>query len=125
MRNFLCLTMSLARILNQHIKVFYASPVPSAAPTSVGISEVTSLSITVQWGPVNCSYHNGNITGYSVRYGVQGSDSTRQTVNTTETKLLIVGLQPSTIYTVQVAAVNNVGGGVYSDQLSIATAGLL
>ena len=102
-----------------------SNSVTSAAPASVRISEVTSSSITVQWEAVECIHHNGNITGYSVQYGVQGSDSTRQTVNTNETKLLILGLQPSTTYTVQVAAVNNVGRGAYSDQLTITTAGII
>ena len=50
---------------------------PSAALTSVRESGVTSFNITVQWGEVDCIYHNGDITGYSVQYGVQGSGSTQ------------------------------------------------
>ena len=44
-------------------------PAPFTPPTSVSVSEVTSSSITVQWGPVDCIHRNGNITGYSMQYG--------------------------------------------------------
>ena len=88
---------------------------PSAAPTSVSASS-TSNSITVQWGAVDCIHRNGDITGYSVRYGVQGSGST-QTVSVSgggATITTISGLTPSTTYSIEVAAVNNAGTGVYS-----------
>ena len=87
---------------------------PSAAPTSVRESGVTSSSITVQWGEVDCIHHNGDITGYSVRYGVQGSGST-QTRNVSITEATISSLLPSTTYSIEVAAVNSAGIGNYSD----------
>ena len=99
-------------------------PAPSAAPTSVSVSEVTSSSITVQWGAVDCIHRNGDITGYSVRYGVQGSVST-QTVSVSgggATMRLISGLMPSTTYSIEVAAVNNAGIGVYSPVIMKETA---
>ena len=75
----------------------------------MNVSGVTSSSITVQWGPVDCIHRNGNITGYKVKYGgkIHGS---------TETKYVITGLHT---YAVQVAAINNAGIGVYSDPLNI------
>ena len=98
-------------------------PAPSAAPTSVSVSS-TSSSITVQWGAVNCIDHNGDITGYSVRYGVQGSGT--QTVNVSggeATMTTISGLESSTNYSIEVAAVNNAGTGVYSDAVISETDG--
>ena len=95
---------------------------PSAAPTSVSTSS-DSTSITVQWGAVDCIHRNGDITGYSVRYGVQGSGSI-QTVSVSgsgATTRLISGLESSTIYSVEVAAVNSAGTGVYSDPYIILT----
>ena len=92
------------------------SSAPSAPPTSVNTSDVTSSSITVQWGPVDCIHHNGDITGYSVRYGVQESGST-QTMSVTggdATEATISGLTPSTMYSIEVAAVNSAGIGAYS-----------
>ena len=80
---------------------------------------MTSSSITVQWGAVDCIHHNGDITGYSVRYGVQGSavgDRTVQMVSGADTtQTTISGLTPSTTYSIEVAAVNSVGAGMYSD----------
>ena len=102
---------SLCSILN------LSHTVPSAAPTSVRESGVTSSSITVQWGAVDCIHHNGDITGYSVRYGVQGSGST-QIINVSggdTRQTTISGLNPSTTYSIQVVAVNSAGTGVYSD----------
>ena len=90
---------------------------PSAAPISVSVSEVTSSSITVQWGAVDCIHHNGDISGYSVRYGVQGSGST-QTMSVSGgivTQTTVSGLTPSTTYSIEVAAVNSASTGIYSD----------
>ena len=102
---------SLCSILN------LSCTAPSAAPTSVSVFTVTSSSITVQWGAVDCIHHNGDITGYSVRYGVQGSGST-QTMNVSGgsvTEATISSLMPSTTYSIHVAAVNSAGVGVYSN----------
>ena len=102
---------SLCSILN------LSHTAPSAAPTSVRESGVTSSNITVQWGAVDCIHHNGDITGYSVRYGVQGSGSTqtREVSGGSVTEATISSLMPSTTYSIQVAAVNSAGIGVYSD----------
>ena len=98
---------------------------PSTAPTSVSVSEVTFSSITVQWGAVDCIHRNGDITGYTVRYGVQGNGST-QTVNVSggeATQTIISGLTPSTNYSIEVAAVNSFGTGVYNNVIFQLTRG--
>ena len=103
---------SLCSILN------LSHTAPSAAPTvSVPEEHVTSSSITVQWGAVDCIHHNGDITGYSVVYGVQGNGSTqtRDVSGGSVTEATISSLMPSTTYSIQVAAVNSAGTGVYSD----------
>ena len=99
-------------------------PAPSAAPTSVSVSEVTFFSITIQWGAVDCIHRNGDITGYSVRYGVQGSGST-QTVSVSgggATMTDISVLMASTTYSIEVAAVNSAGTGDYSPVIMKETA---
>ena len=94
---------------------------PSSPPTFVNVSEVTSSSITVQWGPVDCIHRNGDITGYLVQYGeVEGTEALLRVVNS---QVTITGLTPFTQYTVSVAAVNSAGTGVYSDKLVQETAG--
>ena len=94
-----------------------AHTAPSAPPTSVSVSEVTSSSITVQWGPVDCIHHNGDITGYSVQYREVGSGIV-QTISVSvvsgDRATEIPNLHPSTIYTIEVAAVNSAGTGPYS-----------
>ena len=65
---------------------------------------------------MDCMYQNGNITGYSVRYGVRGSGEEDKTVeNATGGIHVISGLSAATVYEVEVAAVNSAGIGVYSD----------
>ena len=71
----------------------------------------TSFAITVQWGMVPCIDRNGEITGYSVRYS--GGCST-QTMNVTERETTLQDLTSSTNYSIEVAAVNSAGVGVYS-----------
>ena len=94
-------------------------PAPSAAPRSVRITEVTSSSITVQWRVVSCIHHNGVITGYSVQYGtmsVSGDFSGGMYV--------ISNLEPSTTYSIQVAAMNDDLIGPYSTALDQLTEGI-
>ena len=86
-------------------------------------SEVTSSSITVQWGAVPCIHRNGDITGYSVQYGVLGSEST-QTMSVSGANVTISNLAPSTKYIVQVAAMNDAGTGEYSDPVTTNTDGM-
>ena len=83
---------------------------------------LTSSSIFVQWGAVDCIHRNGDITGYSVLYGVVGSGST-QTMSASgdSTSVTISSLISSTTYSIQVAAVNSAGIGVYSDHFIVQT----
>ena len=107
------------------ILIIYTS-VPSASPTSVTTSSVTSSTITVQWGPVDCIQRNGDITGYSVRYGIQGSGST-QTVSVSgggATRRTVSGFDSSTTYTIEVAAVNSAGSGPFSSPITRKTNGI-
>ena len=87
----------------------------------MSVSEVTSSSITVQWGAVPCIEQNGEITGYSVQYGNQA-----QSVSVgNATEITISNLTPSTTYNVQVAAVNDADTGDYSNIISIMTLGII
>ena len=98
---------------------------PSAPPPNVTVTGVTSSTISVQWGSVPCIHQNGDITGYSVQYEVMGSGNT-QTMNVTGagvTEATLSNLTPSTTYSVQVAAVNSAGTGVFSNSQSAMTLG--
>ena len=113
----------IGRLVSDLLYTFLSAP--SITPTSVNVSEVTFSSITVQWGTVDCIHRNGDITGYTVRYRVQLNGST-QTVNVSgggSTQTIIFGLIPSTNYSIEVAAVNSVGTGVYSNVIFQLTRG--
>ena len=97
----------------------YIFSAPSAPPTDVLISDKNSSTITISWRPVKCIHRNGDITGYSVRYGIEGNGSV-QTVNVSggnSTKIAISGLKSSTTYSIEVAAMNGAGIGMYSNPL--------
>ena len=91
--------------------------VPSAAPTSVSVSEVTSSSITIQWGAVDCIHQNGDITSYSVQYNEVGSEIIRS-LTVSQDEVTITGLSSSTNYSIEVAAVNTAGTGVFSEDIT-------
>ena len=90
---------------------------PSVPPANVTVTGVTSSTISVQWGSVPCIHQNGDITGYSVQYGVMGSGNTQAMSvaggSTTETTLS--SLTALRNYSIQVAAVSRGGNGVFSD----------
>ena len=93
------------------------SVAPTAPPMSVTTPSSSSSTITVQWGSVPCIHQNGVITGYSVQYEVMGSGNTMtMPVGGADTTQTTIGdLMSSTTYSIQVAAVNSEGTGVYSD----------
>ena len=96
-------------------------PAPSAPPTSVRVSEVTSSSITVQWGTVDCIHRNGDITGYSVQYE---SETVSVSGDSSGGMYVISGLMPSTTYSIQVTAEISADTGPYSAAINQLTAGI-
>ena len=77
--------------------------------------------ISIQWGEVDCVERNGEITGYSVRYGL--SSSTSRNVATVDDRILVIdGLLIRTSYSFEVAAINRDGIGEYSSVMTGTTA---
>ena len=116
--------MSRSLESSPYVLHMFFSSVPSSPPTSVTTTS-TSSSIMVQWGPVDCIHHNGDLTGYSVQYGVVGSGNI-QTVSVSggdATQTTIYGLMSSSVYSIQVAARNIAGIGLYSAPLNQLTIG--
>ena len=101
-------------------------PAPSDPPTSVTISDVTSSSITIQWGPVNCIHRNGHITGYIIQYEEKGSYHIKDiSVTSSSTEATIFGVNSATNYSIEVVAVNSAGIGVYSSPEYVVTKGMV
>ena len=88
----------------------------------MSVADVTSSNITVMWGSVPCIHQNGDITGYSVQYGVMGSEN-KETVETSETEITLSSLTPETDYEISVAAVNTEGIGVSTNTSATTSAG--
>ena len=105
--------------------IFY--PAPSAAPASVNVSALNYSSIIVHWRTVDCVQRNGDITGYLVRYweveggGREGESDTKTAPGDETRRITLTGLAPLTEYSVEVAAVNRAGVGVYSSLLRTVT----
>ena len=98
--------------------------VPSAAPSSVGVSKVTSSTVSVQWGPVECVHQNGDITGYSLQYGETGNTNIKTTIfvpGASATETTITNLVSNTSYEISIAATNSEGAGPRSTALSAQT----
>ena len=87
------------------------------------VTSVSSSTLTIQWGSVPCIHQNGEITRYTIQYGATGSGD-KQTVETSETEVILSSLTPETNYEISVAAVNTEGTGPYSTGISIRTTGM-
>ena len=98
-------------------QAFPLSPVPSAPPAGLTAFNVAPTSFSVQWENVPCIQRNGDITGYSVRYGVLGNGGMETLTMVVPDVLMtnLTGLVPETSYLVQVAGINGEGVGVYGE----------
>ena len=94
--------------------------VPSAPPSHVTISKVTGTTITVQWKPVDCIHHNGDLLSYLVQYEAQESGDT-QTHTAIRGRAHVLNLMSSTTYSIKVAAVNSAGTGEFSPAIMTET----
>ncbi len=92
---------------------------PSAPPRNVVSTIITFRSITVTWDTITCIERNGIITSYTVEFGPSGNTTMRTGI--TELTFTANGLTPYTNYTFQVAGVNSVNTGIYSNILTITT----
>ncbi len=71
--------------------------------------------ITIEWNEEECADRNGDITSYSVRYGLSSTPSSDRSVNDTDSRTFSVGEREiGTSYSFEVAAVNGNGIGPYS-----------
>ena len=93
----------------------------TVAPRSVTTTVVSSTVISVQWDGLDpCRHVNGLIDMYRVQYtevasGVVQSKDVAGEWNVMNAETSLTGLTPSTIYSIQVAAVNEEGDvGLYS-----------
>ena len=82
---------------------------------------MSSTAITVQWETVPCIEQNGDITDYTVTILESEEMDRVEDVDGNVIEVIISGLNSSTTYSIQVAAVNSQGTGPYSDTIIINT----
>jgi protein sidekick len=98
--------------------------VPSSPPTQFVASARSSSEIIVQWSTPLEEHRNGQILGYILRYKLSGYKDTPWTyANATEVQrnFLIQDLITWKEYIIQIAAFNNMGIGVYADEVKVKT----
>ena len=93
-------------------------------PENVMVTVDSSTEISVQWGPLRdiCRARNGIITGYIIQYRAWPNDVAVTTDEIDSFDFTLTGLTPFTLYSIEVAAVNEEGDvGVYSEPHNVIT----
>ena len=84
--------------------------------------------MSFEWTPVECKHRNGEITSYQISQEKE-SDTTTTTHTVAATDggdggvFTISGLEPSVIYSVEIAAVNGAGTGINTASFTALTDG--
>lgn len=94
---------------------------PSSAPEISSISANSFSSAVVLWKEMNCSYRNGLITGYILRYKSDGGLPHFIAVQNANLTYQLEGLTACTRYTLRIAAENEAGIGPFSGSVSFTT----
>ena len=89
--------------------------VPSRAPTSLTVVNITSTSLELQWDPPPPLFHNGLIGSYIVRCSEVETSGTIIR-NSSTSQIVVSGLHPYYTYNCSVSAVT-VGPGPFSNTI--------
>ncbi|XP_074862552.1 neogenin isoform X3 [Carettochelys insculpta] len=109
-------------VSTQDVAVQTLPDVPSAAPQNLSLEVRNSKSIMIHWQPPPAGTHNGQITGYKIRYrkASRKSDVT-ESIGGTQLFQLVEGLERGTEYSFRVAALTSNGTGPATDWISAET----
>jgi len=100
---------------------YLAGAVPAGAPLNFTAMGQSSTSVRLQWEPPATRHRNGEIVMYELLYHDRRDPTDDWPTNTTETSLVVDGLQPTTNYIFQIRAYTGKGPGPWSNQLPFQT----
>jgi len=100
---------------------YLAGTVPAGAPLNFTAMGQSSTSVRLQWEPPATRHRNGEIVMYELLYHDRRDPTDDWPTNTTETSLVVDGLQPTTNYIFQIRAYTGKGPGPWSNQLPFQT----
>ena len=101
-------------VIQQYLPVFFCA-VPAGAPLNVSSTNVTSSSVRLQWDAPAQHHRNGVIVLYEVMYRLKDNYIDDWTTNTSESWIVIDGLEPAQEYQFQIRAYTGRGSGPWSD----------
>ncbi|XP_017786594.1 PREDICTED: neogenin isoform X2 [Nicrophorus vespilloides] len=95
---------------------------PSEPPYNVTLEPASSTSIIVRWEPPPLEGQNGIITGYKLRYRIQGKKGSNTLSTAGNSRIYtLTGLERGSIYQVKLWALNINGTGPPTDWIEIET----
>ena len=97
--------------------VIITTSVPSSPPQNVTVASVDPASLMVTWQPPPLIDQNGPIISYDISF-LNNADGDTRNVTIAGTEITITDLTPFVGYSVQVAASNTNGTGVFSTVIS-------
>ena len=96
-------------------------PAPSTPPQSVVPVVTSTSSIHLKWRPPASNSINGILTGYVIRYALQGEATQEINLGSSSTRRDFTGLRTYSRYSFAVAAKNSRGSGPFSNTVYATT----
>ena len=113
----------LAPLVLKHLTGLYPMfLVPDGAPPNVTARNLSATELLVEWEPLPEKYLHGVLVGYCINI-TSGKTNLTKILNIppNATNHRIMGLEKYTRYVISIAAINDIGMGVYSDDVTVWT----
>ena len=94
--------------------IIYIFSVPSKGPNITSVSVINSTALKVTWEKLSPDYSNGDITKYEVCYNDKIFSTVcplNKEVESTDTMIVLTGLNEATTYYIRVRAATKIGVG--------------
>ena len=85
--------------------------VPSGGPADLTLNSVQTTSLSLSWNPPPIRDQNSDTIAYRVQYYGNSFDSSVRTATTSNTNVVLAGLEEGEVYTVIVCGYNSLGNG--------------